>query len=172
MDPEAHHVVTAKDIHLIVNEIANNVFNIRRNREDELHLFVLNTVTSVLEAHGYNVYSEYPITHSHYYLKQDWTMNKNGYMDLMAINKEHRIAIEFDTDGILKKKSIEKLVESNTEYSIGISYGGSFRPSLGFATKDKIRDVLSHAVKTECPKKMWFIIIVRKILEEVDLPTP
>lgn len=169
MECETPPTAAVQDIALAVDAIAHSVFPIRMDRADGLHLCVLNAVTKSLEARGYSVWSEHAVSHSHYCLKQDWTAKRHGRMDLIAYGRDHRIAIEFDTDGVLKPKTAEKLAEPGVEYSVGISYGGCYKPSLGFATRDRIREALVHAARKDRPRRMWFIIIVRKILEEICL---
>lgn len=169
MEPAAVAALAALDVSAVVGEVAEGIFGIRKDRGNELHLCVLSRVAGTLESLGYAVFSEYPVTHSHYLQRQDWTLSRSGRMDLIAVCSDHRIAVEFDTDGILKKKTAEKLVESGTDYSIGISYGGCFRPSLGFATRDRIREALAHSRREGRPRRMWFIIVVRRVMEEVAL---
>lgn len=169
MTSEARVAQQEEGIQQVVEGVARGVFPIRMDVGDGLHLAVLDRVTAFLEGLGYGVCSEYPVTHAHYCLRQDWTSRRAGRMDLVAYGHGHTIAVEFDTGGVIKARTAEKLVDSDTDYSIGISYGGVFRPSLGFATRDRFREALSHASRRGRPTRAWFIIVVRGIVEEVDL---
>jgi hypothetical protein len=84
MECLAPPTAAAQDIALAVGAVAGSVFPIRMDREDGLHLCVLNAVTQALEARGHAVWSEHSVTHSHFCLKQDWTMKRYGRMDLIA----------------------------------------------------------------------------------------
>jgi hypothetical protein len=70
---------------------------------------------------------------------------------------------------VLKAKTAEKLAEPGADYSVGISYDGCLRHRLGFATRDRLLGTLAHAGRKARPRRIWFIIIVRRLVEEVDL---
>ncbi len=68
------------------------------------------------------VINEYEINYRNVKANGD-IVEQRGFIDFFVIHKQIRIAIEFDNGNLLRLKSISKLLQSNSNYIIGIVRG-------------------------------------------------
>jgi len=84
-----------------------------------------------------------------------------GYIDLLADDGNHKIAIEYDGRRSLKYKSIEKLLQSNADTLIGIVGNGVLNPNI-----ERVLEVMEGSGIMD--RKVLLIAVSEKDSEEIS----
>lgn len=139
-------------------------FSIPLCSQTDLHSSLLDGLMDLFASRGYIVEREWYVNHTHYYKTWMMPLKKNGFIDLYAFNGHWKVAIEFDTGNTLKRRSIEKLLESGADVVIGIAGARCATPIL----QNNIRKVM-NAIEYTRPitKRFWIILLGKKVAEEI-----
>ncbi|MGD2093924.1 MAG: hypothetical protein PVH77_02845 [Phycisphaerales bacterium] len=114
---------------------------------------------------GYRVHLEYPINFRSRIRKSgDW-VSRNGNLDLVAIKKGRKVAIEFDTGVRLKFKSIEKLFQVDADLCIGIVRGGSKGNGSLDVNIERFEKLTEEFGNLR--KNVWLIVLSEKIVQKM-----
>jgi hypothetical protein len=146
----------------IVQKIAEKCFAVDTARYD-LHYHLLKQLESLFLNNGYRVTNDYPFNFTYYKGKAHIFREFKGFIDLVATSPEHTIAIEFDTHGIPKQRSVAKLLQFNANIHIQILGGG------GRYFGGRAEEVIQK-IEFEEQKTLWLISIPNKILREIKIP--
>ena len=84
-----------------------------------------------------------------------------GYIDLLADDRNHKIAIEYDGHKSLEHSSIEKLLQSNADTLVGIVGNGRLNPNI-----ERILEVIENSGTMN--KKVLLIAVSEKDSEEIS----
>jgi len=109
----------------IVEEIRNLCFSQDIQNRKNLHSLLIDKLVTLFMRNNFRVVVESPVFHDHLTLKTGVVEGKQGYVDLLAIGQNQKIAIEFDSGTSLKFKSIEKLLQCDANILLGIVRGRS-----------------------------------------------
>ena len=130
-------------------------FDINQNRK-ELHKGLIQEISKRLFNKDFEITLEYPLIFNSLIIRDQRKMIKQGYIDLFAKNKSNTIAIEFDSGQHLKYKSIEKLLQCNSNKVIGIVRG---KEGID-CERDNINRIKDELNSSE--KEFWLIILYNK----------
>ncbi len=148
----------------VIDEVKRVCFSINIENREGLHRNVLDGLKVLFAKGGYKVHLEYPIHFKSRIRKSgDW-ISKDGNLDLVAIKKGRKIAIEFDTGVRLKFKSIEKLFQADADLCIGIIKGKSNRSGSLDVNIERFEQLTEEFGNLK--KNVWLIVLSEKIVHE------
>jgi len=149
----------------VLDEVKRVCFRANIENREGLHSNVLDGLRVLFTKGGYTIHLEYPIHFKSRIRKSgDW-ISRDGYLDLVAIKKGRKIAIEFDTGVRLKFKSIEKLFQVDADLCIGIIKGKSNRSGSLDVNIERFEQLTEEfgGVKNN----VWLIVLSEKIVCKV-----
>ncbi len=149
--------VTLSDMALI-DEIERVCFGVNIKSRDGLHRDVINKLKSLFIKGGYKVRLEYPICFNSRIRKSGDCISRNGNLDLFAVKKDQKVAIEFDTGVNLKFKSIEKLFQAEANLCIAIVRGNSDTLDCSIERVEQLKEEYGFL-----RVNLWVIILSEKI---------
>ena len=148
-----------------LEQVKSVCFNANIENREGLHRNVLNGLKALFAKGGYKVYLEYPIHFKSRIRKSgDW-ISRDGNLDLVAIKKGRKIAIEFDTGVRLKFKSIEKLFQVDADLCIGIIKCKSNRSGSLDVNIERFEQLIEEFGNLK--KNVWLIVLSEKIVCKV-----
>jgi len=149
----------------VLEQVKSVCFNANIEKRDGLHRNMLDGLKALFAKGGYKVYLEYPIHFKSRIRKSgDWIF-RDGNLDLVAIKKGRKIAIEFDTGVRLKFKSIEKLFQVDADLCIGIIKGKSNRSGSLDVNIERFEQLTEEFGNLN--KNVWLIVLSEKIVCKV-----
>ena len=128
-----------------------------------IHKNTLLKIKDYLDKCGFKTILEYPIDFNYLKRKEHKIQRRHGYIDLIGINNQIKIAIELDSGTHVKFKSIEKLVETNFDILIAIVKGKSEYNKLVEENINKIK-----SINNTSSKKILLILMENKISTYVN----
>lgn len=151
----------------IVEEIKKSCFNQDIQSRKNLHALLIDNLISLFRRNNYRVEIESSILRNHLRLRNGVVQGGKGYVDLLAIGQNQKIAIEFDSGATLRYNSIEKLLQSDADILIGIVRGYSYPQwELLDDNRMKIHKVMKYSGIYD--RKLLLIIISEKTSEEIS----
>ena len=149
----------------VLDEVKRVCFSANIENREGLHRNVLDGLKALFAKGGYKVNLEYPIHFKSRIRKSgDW-ISRDGNLDLVAIKKGRKIAIEFDTGVRLKFKSIEKLFQVDADLCIGIIKGKSNRSGSLDVNIERFEQLTEEFGNLK--KNVWLIVLSEKIVCKV-----
>ncbi len=149
----------------VIDEVNRVCFSINIENREGLHRNVLDGLKALFANGGYKVHLEYPIHFKSRIRKSgDW-ISRDGNLDLVAIKKGRKIAIEFDTGVRLKFKSIEKLFQVDADLCIGIIKGKLNKSGSLDVNIERFGQLTEEFGNLK--KNVWLIVLSEKIVCKV-----
>lgn len=130
----------------------------------ETHKKLLSQLKDIFTQQNYITILEYPITFKYLKIKDKSIWYRQWYIDLFCYNSKYKIAIEFDSWSSLKYKSIEKLIQVDSNMSIGIIKWNLNREN----TPNNINRIIETKEKLNSNKGMWLININQKRIDFIE----
>lgn len=109
--------------YVVINEISRNVSPKLKHND------TMSQIEHVFRRYGFYTTKEYLI----YKIKDG--SGRAGRIDLVAREGKFRVAVEYDHHGLIKWKSLQKIVQIRPDVAIGITGLGSLEPNIERAGK-------------------------------------
>ena len=146
----------------VIDEIKGMCFGVNIKSRDGLHRDVLSKLKSMFVKGGYKVRLEYPICFNSRIRKSGDCISRSGNLDLVAVKKGQKVAIEFDTGVNLKFKSIEKLFQAEADLCVAIVRGNSDTLDCSIERVEQLKEEYGFL-----DGNLWVIILSEKIVRKV-----
>lgn len=151
---------------LIIDKLKERLFNGEIASRTDSHRRVLNELVEIFQDLGFTTKKEKETIFNSISVHKSIKTQKRGFIDFYAKKGDFVVAVEFDSGARLKYKSIEKLIQSEANLCIGITFGSLTGKKV--VKENLIRISSRKEFLMESKKDFWLVVILEKKVRSIQ----